>query len=271
MNRDYGYGSVTTNQIGALSKGGFFENPPAHTHNLLALAPLEDNTASREFRARSYLFANCGQCHQPGGTVYSAWDARPTTPISHAGIVNGRLLNTSGTTDKVVTPGNTNASAILKRMSILGEGRMPPLASTVFDRKAIQLLTEWILEDLPSFKTYDTWAQTYFQGSVPEGSVDSDGDGANNYTEYLLGTNPSQATTFPTSSALTNGNFTLTFSHPANRGVLFEWSPEPVTNTWAPLNHPQNKLIFPSETANRTITDVLTGQRKYYRMRVIEP
>ena len=271
MNRDYGYGSVTTNQIAALANAGFFENPPAHTHHLLALAPLEDLSASREFRARSYLFANCGQCHQPGGTVYSAWDARPTTPISHAGIVNGRLLNSSGTSDKVITPGNTNTSAILKRMSILSEGRMPPLASTVVDRKAIQLLTEWVLQDLPSFKTYDAWAQTYFSGAIPQSAVDSDGDGANNYAEYLLGTNPKEANTFPSVASVTNGNFTLSFSHPANRGVLFESAPELPSTNWSPVPHPQNKLIFPRETATRTITDVLNGQRKYYRMRVLEP
>jgi uncharacterized repeat protein (TIGR03806 family) len=271
MNRDYGYGSVTTNQIGALSKAGFFENPPAHTHDLLALAPLDDASSSREFRARSYLFANCGQCHQPGGTIYAAWDARPFTPISQAGIVHGRLLNTSGTSDKVITPGDTNASAVIKRMSTLGEGRMPPLASTVVDRKAIQLLTEWVTKDLPAFKTYDTWAQTYFVGSIPLGRVDSDGDGANNYTEYLLGTNPKVTNSFPAIGARTNNQFTLNFQHPANRGVLFEWAPDLPTTNWAPLAHPQNKLIFPSETANRSITDVLNGQRRYYRMRVIEP
>jgi glucose/arabinose dehydrogenase len=39
MNRDYGYGAVTTNQLSALSEAGFFENPPGHPGSLRALAP----------------------------------------------------------------------------------------------------------------------------------------------------------------------------------------------------------------------------------------
>jgi hypothetical protein len=68
-----------------------------------------------------------------------------------------------------------------------------------------------------------------------------------------------------------DGSLTLTFQHPANRGVLFEWSPELPAGAWLPVNHPLNKLLFPAETATRTITDVLSSERRYYRMRVIEP
>lgn len=271
MNRDYGYGAITTNQISALGQAGFLENPPAHTGSLRALAPLNDHSTSREYRARSYLFANCGQCHQPGGTVYAAWDARPTTPISQAGIIGGALQNSGGTSDKVVTPGNTNASAIIKRMTMSGEGRMPPLASSVVDREAIQLLCEWITQDLPSFKTYDTWAGRHFNGTVPPRDSDADNDGVVNYAEYLLNTNPKQTNAPMASVAVTNNQVTLSFKHPANCGVLFDWASDLPASGWSPLTNSQNKLLFPSETANRTITDVLNGQRRYYRMRVIEP
>jgi uncharacterized repeat protein (TIGR03806 family) len=272
LNRDYGYGSVTTNQIGALANAGFLENPPIHPQSLRALAPLDDESISREYRVRSYLFANCGQCHQPAGNVYAAWDSRITTPTSRASIVWGQLLNSSGPNDKVVTPGATNTSAIIKRMTSFGTERMPPLASSVLDRKAVQLISDWIVQDLPQFQTYSDWAKNNFGGNIPDENGDNDNDGVLNYAEYLMNSNPldAAAPVFPT-AVIQNDKITLTFNQPANRGVFFEWTDDFPANAWSLAPDPQNKLLFPAQTTTRTITDEISGAHKYYRMRIVEP
>ena len=50
------------------------------------------------------------------------------------GIANGRLL----------APGDPERSLILYRMTKLGLGRMPHIASNVVDREAVELIREWI-------------------------------------------------------------------------------------------------------------------------------
>ena len=272
LNRDYGYGSVTTNQIMALGAAGFIENPPEHPQSLRSLAATDDATASRAYRVRSYLFANCGQCHQPAANIYADWDARVTTPLTAASIVWGPLRNSSGPDDKVVTPGSTATSAIIKRMTSLGKERMPPLATSVIDQQAVNLISDWITQDLPQFQTYEAWTANKFTNGVPARDGDADNDGISNYAEYLLGTDPNQSDTPPLSSAtIEDGQVKLTFKHPANRGVFFECTDDLPATAWRPVNVPENKLLFPAQTATRTVNDVLSGERKYYRMRVVEP
>jgi glucose/arabinose dehydrogenase/mono/diheme cytochrome c family protein len=272
LNRDYGYGDITTNQIVALGGAGFLENPPAHAQPLRALAPLNDESASRTYRVRSYLFANCGQCHQPAAGIYADWDSRVTTPLTKAAIVWGSLQNNNGTGDKIVTPGSTNTSAIIKRMSSLGTERMPPLGTGVIDQEAVKLISDWIIQDLPDFQFYETWAAQYFPDGAPPRDEDADGDGVSNYAEYLMGTNPKTADTTPlASAAVEDGQVKLSFTHPANRAVFMESTDDLPANAWAPVQTPDNRLLFPAQSSTRTVVDALSSERRYYRVRVIEP
>src|SRR6185436_2359860 len=148
------------------------------------LAALDDASASLTHRAKSYLAANCAHCHQPGTSVHASWDGRPTTPLSDANIIWGRVVNVSDTTNKVVTPGDISRSALIQRMTSTGNDRMPPLAVHVLDQQAIDLLKQWVTS-LEGYETFDAWAERLLV-DLPKGrDDDADGDGISNFTEYL--------------------------------------------------------------------------------------
>jgi mono/diheme cytochrome c family protein len=144
-----GNGAGSENQIEMLAKAGYFDSgttiPDVKT--LGAYAKADDTTAPLEWRVRSYLAANCVQCHQPGGVVQGLWDARPTTATNLAGLIGGALVSDRGDkAAKVVVPGDTVHSMLMKRVEGHGVPRMPPLATNVEDPNAEKLLTEWIEE-----------------------------------------------------------------------------------------------------------------------------
>jgi uncharacterized repeat protein (TIGR03806 family) len=143
MNCRFDYGSFTDNQVHALATAGYFAGAPSMGKKLVNPS---ENGASLEARVRSYLAANCAQCHQPGGFARSFWDARITTPLPRAGIVNGALADTFGEpANRVVAPRSPEHSMILQRITTLDPGgRMPPLASSVVDTEAVDLLTQWV-------------------------------------------------------------------------------------------------------------------------------
>ncbi len=271
LNRAFGYGGETTNQIAALAGAGFFENPPAHPHGLRALSPLGDSSASRAWRVRSYLAANCAPCHQPAGNIFAIWDGRATTPISQASIIYGHLLNGSGE-NKVAYPGATNRTAILTRMRSLGTDRMPPLGTSVLDTEAIRLISEWVTEDLPAFESYGGYAARHFGNPAPLPEEDADRDGISNFAEYLMNSNPAQRTErLSMFSWLGEGQGAITFRQPANRAIVVETADQPGSGGWRLLDHPANLFRFPAGALDRTIPVPIEGGNRFHRLRVIEP
>ena len=152
LNRDLNYGPVTTNEISALSAIGYFSSPfTGDVHSLLALAAATNTSYSLQFRARSFLAANCSQCHQPGGTAQQAnWDARITTPTSSASLINAIPVSNLGNTNNlIIAPQSPTNSILLTRIATRDLGnaqpiQMPPLDSTIPDPQDIQLVTDWI-------------------------------------------------------------------------------------------------------------------------------
>jgi len=95
-------------------------------------------------RARSYLDANCSQCHRPGGTVAN-FDARYDTPLASQAIINGPVLIDQGIDrPRIISPHDIWRSIAYMRMNTTDDIKMPPLARETIDQKGAHLFNEWI-------------------------------------------------------------------------------------------------------------------------------
>jgi uncharacterized repeat protein (TIGR03806 family) len=273
LNRDFHYGAVTTNQIIALRDAGYIDGPDTNLHTLPRLAGLTNEVWSREYRVRSYLAANCANCHNPGGVERARWDGRISTPLSEMNVIHGELLDQFGSaSNRVVVPGDPSKSVLLTRMNMREQqGHMPPLGSTVVDAQAVALIEAWIRDDLKDYKTFEQWTTNYAL-SAPERTADPDEDGASNYLEYLLGTNPTnELDGFAIAMKLEGGNGRIEFPQKANRGFEVNAS-SALTNGWSVLDVPGNAPFFSATNRAGAIDFPLgTGQNSFYRVRVFEP
>lgn len=277
LNRDFDYSGGTTNQLEALSLAGYFSSTISNRHLFRSLVPATNNTASLESRVRSYLDANCVQCHQPGGTSQALWDARLFTPGPQSGIINGALLNSFGSTNnRVIVPGSLSNSVLFQRVANLGAGHMPPLATSVVNTQAVALLAAWITNDLPNHVSYQSWQSNYFGSTNAANAAqlaDPDSDGAKNYLEYLTSTVPTNAASgWKVSIAHSNSQVHVVIPQVANRAVEVQATTNLLnSNSWSALNLPANAPFFPASNRTTTVSEPPAATPKYYRVRVYEP
>lgn len=134
-------------QLRRLERLGVFEQkPPKRDVDYLRLANPYDAAADLNLRARSYLHANCAQCHVWAGGGNSAIDLHFSTPRQ-----NMQLVGVPPVHDRygirealLVAPADPSRSVLIHRVGTTGPGRMPPLASSVVDQAAVRLLSDWI-------------------------------------------------------------------------------------------------------------------------------
>ncbi|MFT3928487.1 MAG: PQQ-dependent sugar dehydrogenase [Myxococcales bacterium] len=133
-------------QLEALAEEGLLEGLPADLGSLPHLAPLSDTEAPIEQRVRSYLHANCSFCHGSRELAGAQWDARITTELADAQILDGEVLGLEGQDDlRIVAPGDPERSYMLQRVASTDRNqRMPPLASARPDSTFVGVLAEWI-------------------------------------------------------------------------------------------------------------------------------
>jgi glucose/arabinose dehydrogenase len=275
LNRDVTHGSLTTNQITALREAGYLNGAPDSPHSHLALAKPDDLTISQEFRVRSYLFANCANCHRPGGPALANFDARVSTPIDLANLINGPLVNTLGDpANRTLVPNDPTHSMILQRMSIRGPGQMPPIGSNVPDAQGIELIRAYIAGDLTTRKTFTQWQAEKFTDPLAAqaaADADADADGASNMLEFLTNTDPNQAGDgWEFSFTVSGDNIVLSFDQPANRAVIIE-SADAIDGDWQAVDHPDNRALFPVSGDSRAIHDQIDSEARFYRARIIAP
>ncbi|MEM7097841.1 MAG: PQQ-dependent sugar dehydrogenase [Pseudomonadota bacterium] len=140
----------TANQLETLDALGMFNpglpgNINQFLNSVLTSTPTDALDANLSDRARSYLDANCGYCHRPGG-VRANFDARLTTPLSAQNIILGEPSENLGIAGAaVLVPGNLTRSLVYHRANSAGQPHsMPPLAKDLVDIEGMALLAQWI-------------------------------------------------------------------------------------------------------------------------------
>jgi len=154
-NQTYPATGVTDNQLRTLNRLGLF-NPAfdeAGITNFEQLASLTNLSASLQQRSRSYLDANCAQCHQPGGTGIT-FDARYDTPLAEQDITNYPAAFSLGYDHAcIVKAEDVWRSMIWERMNTTNAtAKMPPLARNLIDTNGVAVMGQWInsLPGLPA-------------------------------------------------------------------------------------------------------------------------
>jgi uncharacterized repeat protein (TIGR03806 family) len=110
------------------------------------LFSLDDESATLEQRARSYLHSNCSGCHRPGST-YGDIDLRYNTSLANTNIcgVAAAEGNLGVTGAERIKPGDAASSVMLLRLQTNESSiRMPPIGRLTEDIQATEILTEWI-------------------------------------------------------------------------------------------------------------------------------
>ena len=279
LNRDFNYDGMFTNQLCAISHVGYLNEDVQDTvHTLRALAHPTNAMYSVEYRARSYIQANCANCHFPGGPGLGGWDARIETALSQTDMINGILANNQGNPDnRVIVPDDVTHSMIHTRIASMGADRMPPVGSSVRDEEGIALVVAWV-NDLAGYQTFADWQIVHF-GSTNNPNAqpgeDPDGDGADNITEYLTGTDPNDPDDVWTMDLVMQDDVpTIEFPRVANRGFEIQASTNLLdASGWRPLNVPGNQPIFGPTTQPVAIEDPTATNllQRYYRIRIYEP
>jgi uncharacterized repeat protein (TIGR03806 family) len=149
LNGNFTYtNGVTDNQLRAINRLGLFYPAidEAGISNYEQLFSITNPLASFETRARSYLDANCAQCHQPGGAGPS-FDARFDTPLTNQDLIYGVLAKGNLGYDNayVIVPKDIWRSVLYDRMNSLDPAiKMPPLARNIIDTNAVSVFANWI-------------------------------------------------------------------------------------------------------------------------------
>ncbi len=278
LNCPMDYGNGPTNQLDAYSAAGWFTAPVTNRAALRALAHGTNTEASLEWRVRSYLAANCAQCHQPGGGGVGSWNGNITNLTTQAGLINGPLNDSLGNaSNRVIVPGSLTHSVLLTRISTRGPRQMPPLGSSVLDTNAVNLLRAWITNGLAASPAFPDWQLTYFGDTNAPAAApdfDADGDGDANYQEYLAGTDPTLASdAWRISLSQSGDQVRLNFLQPANRAFALEWATNinpPVL--WQVLNPPLRPPTYPAQPVPVTFDDAITNAPfKMYRVKLTPP
>ena len=159
LNRDHEYRGAIRNQLETLSQLGIFKTAFTQSpHELPILPDPSDESHPLESRVRAYLHVNCAVCHEledgnrsggGGNSIFdvSFWKNSDEMLIVNANPKHGRFDIADA---KLVVPGDPHRSILYLRMSRRGQGQMPPLASSLVDERAVQLLREWIQQLEPS-------------------------------------------------------------------------------------------------------------------------
>ncbi|WP_256872970.1 PQQ-dependent sugar dehydrogenase [Candidatus Entotheonella palauensis] len=140
----------TANQLVTLSHIGYLHDPQERLpEQLPALAAVGDDSRPVEDRVRSYWHANCSGCHRPEGPTPALTDFRFFVDIEAIQVCHvAPQLGDLGIEDaELIAPGAPERSIVYQRMNRRGPRQMPPLATSLVDTTAVDVLEQWILSE----------------------------------------------------------------------------------------------------------------------------
>jgi uncharacterized repeat protein (TIGR03806 family) len=273
LNRHTREGVTLLSQLDAWSSAGYFSEPLVRTYQMPALINPTNETQTLERRVRSYLDANCSSCHRPGGLTRTTWDARIGTALDQMGLIGVRPSASGiGGGDRLVDPGHPENSVLFQRVATLGAFHMPPLGSSELDKSAVELLRRWITEALPNRSGYDSWTEEWLPepwSHLRPQSLDPDGDGFDNFTEYLLREGPlTPERLWKPRIALEGTRPTLRFPRWAGRRFEVQWASDiSQASRWNRLEVEENDPRVKSIDTEAVIP-LPEGSTRFYRVTV---
>ncbi|HEX9652437.1 MAG TPA: T9SS type A sorting domain-containing protein, partial [bacterium] len=168
LNGEYQYGEIVDHQLRSLNHIRMFTGDIGEDyHEFPALANPADESKSLEDRARSYLDANCSQCHRPQGTGRAGFDLRASTPLVETQLLDlTPIFGDLGTQEgRIVKPASPENSVLYLRMTRTDGFRMPPLATSIVDELGARVVHDWIqaLQDPTSVADHHSTLPTEFK------------------------------------------------------------------------------------------------------------
>lgn len=277
LNRRVRQGVEILSQLDMWSDAGYFAEPLVRTHQMPALVSPSDELQTIDRRVRSYLDANCAACHQPGGLTRTPWDARIGTALDRMGLIgvkpSASLVAGAGL---LVDPGHPENSVLYQRVANMGTFHMPPLATSEIDTASVDLLRRWIVEVLAVRRDgYDAWAAQWLPdpwSGLRSQTLDPDGDGLDNFTEYLLKEGPMNPKRRWRPEIVRedsqDSRFLLRFDRWAGRRFEVQWSSDcgPAAR-WSRLEVDENDPRARAEDSKAAIP-LPEGPTRFYRVTV---
>jgi uncharacterized repeat protein (TIGR03806 family) len=145
LNRSFQYPLTADNQLRSWNHIGLFTTDIGTAGQYGAFADPADPAASLAARARSWLAANCAQCHRPLGGTPVDLDLRfQTDPQDMHAISVASTVTVSGGSGTRITAGSKEQSDLWLRIGRRDGSRMPPVGSSVVDDAAVALIGAWI-------------------------------------------------------------------------------------------------------------------------------
>jgi putative heme-binding domain-containing protein len=130
---------------GLAASGAIAAAPTVAADAPARLVDPHDLKQSLDDRARSYLHANCGICHHPGGNAIVSFFLRRDVPFDKMNTNKGTGIGTFGLQDaRIIVPGDPYRSVLMYRMSKIGYARMPYIGSRLVDSFGVDLVEQWI-------------------------------------------------------------------------------------------------------------------------------
>jgi uncharacterized repeat protein (TIGR03806 family) len=152
LNRPGPAGSGVENQLQALIDAGSLTGAPARAAWPRGVAAGDPGTGTIDERARAWLDANCGACHNPRGGM-----ARTSglyldisqTDLAELGVCKPPVAAGRGSGGRKfgIVPGQPDASILVFRIeSTEPDIRMPEIGRNLVDEQGVALIRQWIAQ-----------------------------------------------------------------------------------------------------------------------------